>query len=53
MHMIIGFLRNSSGATAIEYAMLASGVATVTVAAVNHLGSAVDANYTSVSVALK
>ena len=53
MRTILAFLRNCSGASAIEYAMLASGIAAVVVAAVNHLGSAVDANYTSVSTALK
>ena len=53
MTKVLAFLHNQSGATSIEYALLASGVAVVIVAAVNNLGSAVKDNYTSVSTAMK
>jgi pilus assembly protein Flp/PilA len=53
MRAINAFLTDCSGATSIEYAMIASGIAVAVVAAVNNLGSAVKSSYTSVSVALK
>ena len=53
MRTAIAFLRDCSGATSIEYALLASGVAVAIAAAVNSLGSAVQNNYTSVSNAFK
>ena len=46
------FLRDESGATAIEYAMIASGVAVAIAAAVTSLGSSVKALFTSVSTSL-
>jgi pilus assembly protein Flp/PilA len=53
MRTLIRFLTDCSGATSIEYAMIASGIAVAVVAAVNNLGSTVKSNYTSVSTALK
>jgi pilus assembly protein Flp/PilA len=53
MRTIIAFLNDRSGATSIEYAMIATGIAVAVLAAVNNLGSAVKSNYTSVSVALQ
>jgi pilus assembly protein Flp/PilA len=50
---ILRFLRDSTGATSIEYALIASGIAVAIVAIVNGLGSSVKASYTSVDVALK
>jgi len=52
MATIIRFLRDQSGATSIEYAMLASGIAVAIIVTVNSLGSTVRSNYTSVSTAL-
>jgi pilus assembly protein Flp/PilA len=48
-----GFLRDESGATAIEYAMIASGVAVAIAASVSSLGTGVKALFTSVSTSLK
>ena len=45
--------RDESGATAIEYAMSATGIAVAIVAAVQSLGTATNAMYTSVDTALK
>jgi pilus assembly protein Flp/PilA len=53
MGTIIAFFKDQSGATSIEYAIIASGVAAVIVAAVNNLGSAVKTDFTSVNAALK
>jgi pilus assembly protein Flp/PilA len=47
------FMRDESGATAIEYALIASGVAVTIVAAVTSLGTNVKALFTSVSTSLK
>ena len=47
------FLRDERGATAIEYAIIASGVAVVIAAAVTSLGTSVNGLFTSVSTALK
>jgi pilus assembly protein Flp/PilA len=47
------FVRDDSGATAIEYAMIASGVGVAIAAAVTSLGSGVKGLFTSVSTALK
>jgi pilus assembly protein Flp/PilA len=53
MGKMTAFLRDSSGATSIEYALIATGVAVVIAGAVTSLGSAVKGNYTSVATALK
>jgi pilus assembly protein Flp/PilA len=47
------FLRDETGATAIEYAMIASGVAVAIAAAVTSLGTTVKTLFTSVSTSLK
>jgi len=47
------FVRDERGATAIEYAMIASGVAVAIAASVTSLGSGVKGLFTSVSTALK
>ncbi len=46
------FVRDESGATAIEYAMIASGVSIVIAGTVVALGSTVKGMFTSVSTAL-
>jgi pilus assembly protein Flp/PilA len=53
MRMIVAFLTDCSGATSIEYAMVASMIAVAILTGVNNLGSAVKSSYTSVSTALK
>ncbi len=46
------FLRDERGATAIEYALIATGIATVIVVTVNLLGGTVLGQYTLVNAAL-
>jgi pilus assembly protein Flp/PilA len=46
------FLRDDSGATAIEYAIIASGIAAAIIVSVMSLGSALQTKYQSVSTSL-
>jgi pilus assembly protein Flp/PilA len=50
---LIRFWRGNSGATAIEYAMIAAGIALAIVASITKLGTTVDALFNSVLSALK
>ena len=52
-NILIRFLRNKSGATAIEYGLIAAGIAVAIIATVQALGSNLNATFTSVSTALK
>ena len=51
--LISRFLGDESGATAIEYCLIAMGISIVIVAAVNSLGSALNSRFTSISSSLK
>jgi pilus assembly protein Flp/PilA len=50
---LIRWLNNESGATSIEYALIAAGLSIAIVAAVQGVGSSVNSMFTSVSIALK
>jgi pilus assembly protein Flp/PilA len=52
MAKLVAFLRNESGATAIEYGLIAAGVSIAIVAAVQLLGTNVENTFSSVSSAL-
>ena len=47
------FLRDRSGATAIEYCLIAAGLSIVIVVAVNGIGSNLNGSFTSVNASLK
>ena len=47
------FLRDESGATAIEYALIASGIAVAIATTIVSLGSSVQGLYDSVATAMK
>jgi len=47
------FLQDESGATAIEYALIASGIAIAIMAAVNSLGTKIAGRFSTISTALK
>ena len=49
MRSLRDFLRDDGGATAIEYALIASGIAGAIIAVVMALGTSVTGMYTSVS----
>jgi pilus assembly protein Flp/PilA len=47
------FLRDESGATAIEYGLIAAGISIAIIAAVNALGTTLSTNFTSINTQLK
>jgi pilus assembly protein Flp/PilA len=47
------FLGDESGATAIEYCLIAVGLSIVILAAVNGIGSTLNTNFTSLNTSLK
>ena len=52
-HSIKRFFSDESGATAIEYAMIAAGISIAIVTVVNGIGTAVSTRFANVSTALK
>jgi pilus assembly protein Flp/PilA len=51
--MISRFLRDQSGATAIEYCLIAVGLSIVIVSAVNGIGSTLNTKFGSINSSLK
>jgi pilus assembly protein Flp/PilA len=51
--MIVAFLKNESGATAIEYGLIAAGISVAIIVAVNGLGTKLNTTFSSVSTQLK
>jgi pilus assembly protein Flp/PilA len=49
----IAFLKNESGATAIEYGLIAAGISVAIIAVVNGLGTKLNDTFSSVSTQLK
>jgi len=47
------FLRNESGATAIEYGLIAAGISVAIIAVVNGLGTKLNTKFGSISSQLK
>ena len=47
------FLSDQSGATAIEYGLIAVGISIVIITAVNSIGTSLNTNFTSVNSSLK
>ncbi|MFZ0767304.1 MAG: Flp family type IVb pilin [Bradyrhizobium sp.] len=47
------FWADQSGATAIEYGLIAAGIALAIIAAVNGLGSTLNTNFTAINTSLK
>jgi pilus assembly protein Flp/PilA len=50
---VIAFLQDESGATAIEYGLIAAGISVVIIAAVNAIGSSLNAKFNYISTQLK
>jgi pilus assembly protein Flp/PilA len=53
MSKIKQFLADESGATAIEYGLIAAGIALAIIAVVNGLGSNIKGKFTSINTSLK
>jgi pilus assembly protein Flp/PilA len=51
--IIAKFWADQSGATAIEYGLIAAGISLAIIAAVNGLGSTLNAKFTSINTSLK
>ena len=53
MSRVLAFLKGESGATAIEYGLIAAGISVVIIATVNTIGSTLNGKFTSISTQLK
>jgi pilus assembly protein Flp/PilA len=51
-NLLARFMRDESGATAIEYALIAAGIGIAIITAVNTLGSNIATKFTSIGTAL-
>lgn len=51
--IFLKFLSDQSGATAIEYGLIAAGIALAIITAVNGLGTTLNSQFTSVNSSLK
>lgn len=51
--LLVRFGKDQSGATAIEYGLIAAGIAAVIIVAVNTLGTNLTTTFSSVSTAIK
>jgi pilus assembly protein Flp/PilA len=52
-NIIARFVKDESGATAIEYGLIAAGISLAIIAAVNGLGTNLNTKFTSVNSSLK
>jgi pilus assembly protein Flp/PilA len=53
MSKVIAFLKDESGATAIEYGLIAAGISVVIIATVNAIGSSLNAKFDYIANTLK
>ena len=53
MSSLLAFLHDDSGATAIEYGLIAAGISIAIIAVVNGIGTSLNASFQSVSTQLK
>ena len=53
MKMLFLFLKNESGATAIEYGLIAAGISIAIIAVVNGLGTQLNTTFSSISTQLR
>jgi pilus assembly protein Flp/PilA len=51
-NLFVNFLRNENGATAIEYGLIAAGIAVVIIAAVTSVGNGLSTTFTTVAGAV-
>jgi pilus assembly protein Flp/PilA len=52
-NVIVRFVKDESGATAIEYGLIAAGISLAIIAAVNSLGTALSSKFSAISSSLK
>jgi pilus assembly protein Flp/PilA len=51
--VVRGFLRDESGATAIEYGLIAAGISLAIIAAVKGIGTTLNTKFTSINTQLR
>ena len=52
-NLFVRFMKDDSGATAIEYGLIAAGISVAIIAVVNTLGTTLNTKFTSISTQLK
>jgi pilus assembly protein Flp/PilA len=52
-NLFVRFVKDNSGATAIEYGLIAAGISVAIIAVVNGLGSTLNTKFSSISTQLK
>ena len=52
-NLVARFVKDESGATAIEYGLIAAGIALAIITVVNNLGTTLNTKFTSISTSLK
>lgn len=52
-NLVSHFVKDESGATAIEYGLIAAGIALAIIAVVNQLGTTLNGKFASISSSLK
>jgi pilus assembly protein Flp/PilA len=52
-NLIARFVKDESGATAIEYGLIAAGISLAIIAVVNGLGTSLSTKFSSISTSLK
>jgi pilus assembly protein Flp/PilA len=52
-NVLVRFVKNEAGATAIEYGLIAAGISVAIIAVVNGLGTKLNTSFSSVSTQLK
>jgi len=52
-NLVSRFIKDESGATAIEYALIAAGIAIAIISAVNGVGTALQTKFNAISSSLK
>ena len=53
MHLVIKFFRDENAATAIEYGLIAAGIAVAIITVLKGVGTKLNTTFSSVSTALK
>jgi pilus assembly protein Flp/PilA len=52
-NLVARFVKDESGATAIEYGLIAAGISLVIIAAVNGIGTKLNGKFTDINTSLK
>jgi len=52
-NLVARFVKDESGATAIEYGLIAAGISLVIIAAVNGIGGKLNSKFTDINTSLK